>query len=96
MTTAIEELPVASPLYRAVVGHRLAFLIVLRGARFQLHDVLRLRETDSSGNPTGAACYVQVTFIIADPAHGLRDGYAAIGFKVKVLSSEIDLKSLKK
>lgn len=94
--TAIHELPVSSALFRAIAGHRLTFLLVLHGARFQLHDVIRLREVGSSGEPTGAFCYVQVTFIIADPSHGLRDGYAAIGFKVKVLSSEIDLKALKK
>lgn len=89
--TAIHELPVAPAFYRAIVGHRLAFLIVQNGARFQLHDVIRLRDTSSS-----EYCYVQVTFVIADPAQGLRDGYAAIGFKVKIRSSEIDLKNLKR
>lgn len=90
--TAIHELPVAPAFFRAIVGHRLAFLLVQNGARFQLHDVIRLRDTGGKGD----YCYVQVTFIIADPAQGLRDGYAAIGFKVKILSSEIDLKALKK
>ncbi len=94
--TAIDELPVTSAFYRAIVGHRLAFLLVLHGAKFQLHDVIRLREVGAAGGSTGATCYVQVTFVIADPSHGLRDGYAAIGFKVKILSSEIDLKALKK
>lgn len=92
----MHELPVATAFYRAIAGKRLTFLLVQHGARFQLHDVVRLREVDSAGQSTGAACYVQVVFIIADPAQGLRDGYAAIGFKVKILSSEIDLKALKK
>lgn len=87
----IHELPVPTAFFRAIAGRRLTFLLVLHGSRFQLHDTLRLR--DVGGNEY---CYVQVTFIIADPAQGLRDGYAAIAFKVKILSSEIDVKALKK
>jgi len=87
MNAAIDELKIASVFYRAIIAGRLTFLLVQNGHRYQLYDVVRLAETGDAGELTGHVCYVQVMFIIADPALGVRESYAAVSIKLKVQSS---------
>lgn len=87
MNPALDEIRVPSVFYRAIVSGRLHFLLVQNGHKYQLHDVLRIAEVSKDGELTGHVAYVQVTFIIADPSYGVREGYAAVSVKLKIQSS---------
>lgn len=84
---AIDELKITSVFYRAIIAGRLNFLLVQNGYKYQLHDVIRLAEVNDKGEHTGHIAYVQIMFVIADPVHGLRDGYAALSVRLKIQSS---------
>lgn len=89
--TAVHELKLSSVIFREVTTGKLGFLICEAGPPYQLHDVVRLHELGSDGEPTGASCYVQVTFLVGDPAVGLREGFVALSIKVKMLSDSLNI-----
>lgn len=86
----VDELKIVSVLYRAIIAGRLTFLLVPNGHKYQIHDVIRLAEI-KEGELTGHICFVQVMFVIADPSHGIREGYAALSIKLKIQSSRVKM-----
>jgi len=91
---SVDSLKVKSVFYRAIAAGKLTFLLVQDGHRYQLFDVVQLFEIDDVGEETGSYCFVRVMFMIADPALGLREGYAALSIKLEVQSSRFKPSSL--
>lgn len=93
----MHELELPSVFYRALLGGKLHFLLVEDGRRFVLHDVIRIVEVDRETRAqTGQFAFVQVTFVVADPALGLREGWACLSVKVKIQSSRMKIEQEKK
>lgn len=91
--TADDEVKLPSVFYRAVTSGKLTFLLLPDGYRHQLHDVIKLVEV-VDGEPAGPICFVRVLFIIADPALGLREGYAALAIKKEMESTRVNANKL--
>lgn len=91
--TSVDEVRLQSVFYRALVSGKLTFLLCANGHKYQLHDLLRIAEVGSDGRLTGHVCYVHVTFVIADPAYGVREGYAAVSVKLKIQSTRTKMAS---
>lgn len=94
MTTdsGFRQVRVSIPLYQAVMDRRLHFLIVENNPPIVLGDILKILEYSTDrGELTGRLCYVLVKFIIGDPSLGLRVGYAAVQFEIKILTDRLRL-----
>ncbi len=81
------EIKVFEAHYQAIHDKRLTFLICESEPMIALGDILKIKEWSAArGEHTGRTCYVQVTYLIADPLMGLRVGYVAVQIKVKILT----------
>lgn len=87
---SFRELRIFEGLYQAILDHRLTFLICEAEPTISLGDILKLREwSNDLCEHTGRTCYVQATFIMADPLMGIRVGFVAVQIKIKILTDRL-------